>query len=219
MVVNEKYSNKGFPCHGLSFKGVPVEEFNNLEIRRSCFYQEWIDDGDTMKDIFPDDMIGVTFVKCNLDNVFVPSGNIIIGGTNKRIRVQNDLEDWVVDKNDKPVEPLHVKRFDRAGISVDPKDIPKDFNRVEELELSEYNKIKNDPEFLKWWKVVPVVTNQEDRMIANIVDKRLVKETKTFVTIEGSGKLFISGNGRMHNSKSVCMKKIHQDRLDLITVI
>lgn len=121
--MNKKYSYKAYDYHGLSFKDRPCSEFNNSEIIGSCFYQEWVNDGDTMKDIFPAGMTGVTFAKCNLDNVVVPAGNTMQDCTNKRIQVQKDLEDWAVDATDKPTEPVHKKRFTDLGLSMKPADL------------------------------------------------------------------------------------------------
>lgn len=101
------------------------------EIVGSCFYQESAlsDTGDPYKKIFPATMTGVIFKRCNLDNVDVPVGNSIIDdagcpSSHRRIRVQNDLEDWIVDATGAPTEPLDLARFAELGKSIDPKDIP-----------------------------------------------------------------------------------------------
>lgn len=122
---NEKYSYRDFMNQ--SFKHIDVSEFNNTTIVGSNFYQEWKEgDRDVVKDIFPDGMTGVVFEKCNLDNVFVPDGNIVIGGANRKIKVQNDLEDWVLDETLKAKEPVSKGEYERLGVSADPKDIPKE---------------------------------------------------------------------------------------------
>lgn len=136
--INEEYSYKAFPYHGVSFKDRPAEEFNNTVIENTMFYQEW-QKGDewVKKDIFPDGMTGVVFKGCNLDNVFVPEGNTIEGGSNRAIKVQNDLEDWFVDEKGEPTEPLRKEMFLETGVSIDPKDIPATkFNR-EQREIFE----------------------------------------------------------------------------------
>lgn len=74
--------------------------------------------------VFPDNMIGVTFVNCNLDNCVIPPGNTVIGGSRKRWRVQNDLRDWELDANNQPVKVLSEKYWIRVGYSVNPADIP-----------------------------------------------------------------------------------------------
>lgn len=126
MAVNERYSGKAFPYHGVSFKDRPAAEFNNSEIERSCFYQEWADDGDVMKDIFPDGMTGVTFQRCNVDNVFVDETKNTIEATcsHRTIKMQNDWDDWTLDVSEKPVEPLNKAQRIAAGVSIDPRDIP-----------------------------------------------------------------------------------------------
>ena len=125
-MINKKYSYQAFPYHGLSFKDRPASEFNNTEIVGSCFYQEWQEgELDVVKDIFPDGIKGVVFIRCNLDNVYVPSGNKIVEGTHKTIKVQNDWDDWFLDDNLKPKEPMNKEVRLKAKISINPKDIPK----------------------------------------------------------------------------------------------
>jgi hypothetical protein len=75
--------------------------------------------------IFPETMTGVTFVKCNLDNIVIPPGNVLIECENKTWSAQKDGEDWIVDKGS-PVEPVTKDKFIELGISVDPADIPKE---------------------------------------------------------------------------------------------
>lgn len=104
---------------------------SGIEIVGTCFYQESVlgDIDDPYKKIFPATMTGVIFKRCNLDNVDVPVGNSITDdagcpSSHRRIRVQNDLEDWIVDATGKAVEPLDLARFVELGKSTDPKDIP-----------------------------------------------------------------------------------------------
>jgi hypothetical protein len=119
---NTKYWNADFLGQDLS--GEPVEDFNNTTIKNCCFAQEWKEgDATVMKDIFPNGMTGVTFVDCNLDGCIVPVGNTVQGGTNRSIKVQNDLEDWVLD-GDTPTEPTNKADFLALGLSIDPADIP-----------------------------------------------------------------------------------------------
>lgn len=122
--VNEKYSYKDFMDK--SFKEAKASEFNNSTIVGTCFYQNWKEgDKDIVKDIFPDDLVNVEFEKCNLDNVKIKLGMTADDtNTKKKIQVQNDLEDWILDKDLKPVEPIEKNMFLELQISVDPKDIP-----------------------------------------------------------------------------------------------
>lgn len=75
-------------------------------ITGSCFQCEA---PDTV--IFPDDMKGVRFLRCNLDNVFIPPGNPEIGTHEKSSRVKYtvnpaDGKDWKLDKAGKFVKPM-----------------------------------------------------------------------------------------------------------------
>ena len=151
MKPNEKYSFGDFT--GQSFRNRPVEEFNDTEIVGSCFYQE--DKPDSQ--VFPPPMTGVTFRRCNLDNVFIPPGNTVVSEgweacCQKRIMVfpptprakpnQDDppdaCMDWIVDKGNKPVEPMDRRRFEEEGRSLLPKDIPDDLILEETLTKAEY---------------------------------------------------------------------------------
>ena len=117
MAINEKYSYKDFTHK--TFTSTKPEEWNDTEVVGSCFYNE------TPKtNVFPDGIKGVKFVRCNLDNVVIPKDCTMEGGTNKLIKVQNDLNDWVLDENLDPVEPLNKARYVKLGISYDPADLP-----------------------------------------------------------------------------------------------
>ena len=148
MAQNEKYSYKSYPYHGLSFKDQPAGDFDNSEIIGSGFYQEYVEgDASVVKDIFPTGMTGVTFKDCNLDNVLVPTGNTVDGGTNKNIKVQNDLEDWFVDGSDEPIEPLMKEMRDKAKISSLPKDIPRNkWTAEQRLKYEQVQKQRIDDE-------------------------------------------------------------------------
>jgi hypothetical protein len=125
MAINEKYSFGDFT--GQDFSDIDASEFNNTEIVGSCFYQELPIDytgNPHGKAIFPSTMTGVVFKRCNLDNVRVIGTNSIDGGCNRNIRVQNDLEDWVVDSAGNPIEPSGKARFQSLGLSIDPQDLP-----------------------------------------------------------------------------------------------
>ena len=67
---------------------------------------------------FPEKMTGVTFVKCNLDNVTVPRGNTIIQCSQKRFRCQKDGCDWEIDADDRPVKlACGGKPFIKFGVT------------------------------------------------------------------------------------------------------
>jgi hypothetical protein len=119
--MNDKYSFKDFT--GQSIVNVPVKELDGTEIVGSCFAQE---NGE--KVIFPKEMKGVHFRRCNLDNVFIPDGNTIESeGWEKcsvrRHAAQIDGNDWIIDKDRKPLEPCDKERFIAEGKSLDPNSI------------------------------------------------------------------------------------------------
>ena len=143
--VNQKYSFGDFMNQ--SFKGSPAEEFNNTVIVGSCFHQEASEDAITLreieKDIFPAGMHGVTFRRCNLDNVFIPLGNIIWDEgwekcTHKKIKLQNDWRYWILGEDLKPIEPKDKEEWIKRGISIRPEDIPtKKFTKEEKKQFEE----------------------------------------------------------------------------------
>lgn len=130
--INLKYSYKAFPFHDLHFRDISVEEFNDTRIVGSCFYQEYREgDKTVVKDIFPKGMKGVKFERCNLDNIYVDETKNTIGTgvedwcSHKKVKVQNDLCDWILNEDETPKEPIDKEKFIELGISIDPKDIPK----------------------------------------------------------------------------------------------
>ncbi len=133
--MSDKYSGKNFSKVDLTHDA-GLEQGTN--IYGSNFYKEArIDDVNPVKEIFPIGMRGVTFYNCNLDNVFVPPFNTVIGGSNRKIKVQNDGEDWILDNAFKPVEPMDIERRKEFDVSFDPKDIPVQKFTKEEKEQHE----------------------------------------------------------------------------------
>ena len=130
-MLNEKYSYKQFDYYKLSFKDVDPSEFNGTEIVGSCFYQP----GSGMQDIFPSDLVDVTFIDCNLDNILVPFDCSVVRGSNQCIFVQNDLEDWICDEFNAPIDPMNKEWRMAHGISVLPSEIPSEQFTVEEHAL------------------------------------------------------------------------------------
>lgn len=110
------YSRRDFTGRTL----IEAKGLNGQTIEGSCFSQEEPDSR-----IFPDDMKGVTFIRCNLMNVHIPDGNTIIDCQTTRYKVQNDLNDWEVDENDIPTNVMDYMWFYKNGvIHPDPKEIP-----------------------------------------------------------------------------------------------
>jgi hypothetical protein len=165
MAKNEMYSNnrfvpKGDSLYNLSFVDRPASEFNNTEIYRSCFAQESReDDVNVFKDVFPPDMTGVTFIECNLDNCYIPLGNFVsdegTGCSKRRIKVQNDGFDWIIDVDGNPIEPVNkagrLKKLSRLTpeeitpeienkYNTDPKKIPRQYIVEETISKAVWNK-------------------------------------------------------------------------------
>jgi hypothetical protein len=124
--MNETYSYKDYTGQDLS--GISASEFAGT-IKGSCFAQQWgVDDTISAsggKKIFPA-TITTTFENCNLDNVEIPAGATVLGGTNKVIKEQNDLEDWVMEDKGgwQAKELIETRRHVKYSLSTDPLDIP-----------------------------------------------------------------------------------------------
>ena len=154
--MNKKYSFKDFTHQ--SFKDV-TDLVPGTVIVGTCFYQENHPDSH----IFPETMTGVTFLRCNLDNVFIPPGNIVgaiqgVESTQKRIKVQNDNDDWILDNKLSPVEPMNKKQRIVEGRSIDPKDIPAKHFKKEEMtkaEFEDYFITKSKKH--QWFKGAPAI--------------------------------------------------------------
>lgn len=111
-----RYSNKDMTGWDLSDR----VDMNNLTIENLCLSQET-----PHAHVLPFNLTGVAFIACNLDNVFIPAGNTLSFCTTKTFKVQNDLEDWLVDSVTLlPIEPLSKDRFLARGLSINPIDIP-----------------------------------------------------------------------------------------------
>jgi hypothetical protein len=113
---NEKYSHKDFTDQ--IFTHTDLSEWNNTEIIGSCFYNQI-----PLTKVFPSEIKNVKFIGCNLNNIIIPDGCTVEGGCHILIQVQNDGEDWILDKDLNPIEPLNKTQFEKLGLSIDPKDI------------------------------------------------------------------------------------------------
>lgn len=111
-----EYSHKSLSHVNLTNADIPP----GTKIRSSCFSRE---EPDSV--IFPSDMTGVTFVNCNLDNIVIPPGNTLVDCSNKRFEVQNDLNDWIIDHNDDPVQLVNQVALEKLNLPIPtPDEIP-----------------------------------------------------------------------------------------------
>lgn len=110
-----KYSNKDFAGQNLTSK----TDMDNLIIQNSCFSTEV-----PHTQVFPSNMIGTTFIDCNLDNIQMPEGCTIVDCSNRFFQVQIDGQDWLVDRDTlEPIEPFNLKRAVQLGLNTDPNNI------------------------------------------------------------------------------------------------
>lgn len=114
IIYDDEYS-----LRDLTGRKLTEYQLDNKVIYATCFSHEQPD-----SIVFSDNMVDATFVNCNLDNCFIPSGNTVIGGSQRRFKVQNDLRDWEIDEANKPVKLVNEEMWQQAGYSIDPKDIP-----------------------------------------------------------------------------------------------
>jgi len=115
--MNEKYSYKDFLQK--TFIDTDSSEWNDSDVVGSCFAQETPN-----TKVFPDGIKGVTFTKCNLDNVLIPAECTMKDCTNKLIQVQKDGNDWILNPDLTPLEPVNKADYIKLGISTDPATLP-----------------------------------------------------------------------------------------------
>lgn len=112
--LNDAYSFKDFTNRSLADRVI-----RNTVVYGSCFLHETPDSV-----TFAANMSGVTFIKCNLDNVIIPAGNTIISCSQRRFKVQNDLRDWEVSALNVPLSLINQSHWAELGFSVLVSDIP-----------------------------------------------------------------------------------------------
>ena len=109
----------------LSFKDFTGRTFKEVDFSKKVIYGSVFSNETPDTHVFPDDTNGTTFIDCMLDNVFIPDGNAVIGGSQKRFKVQNDGNDWLIDEDGNPTKPIGHEIFTKFNLPVpDPADIP-----------------------------------------------------------------------------------------------
>lgn len=91
------YDNKDYTGCDLSDR----RDMNNLVIHGLCLSNETPN-----AQVLPADLKGATFVRCNLDNVFIPAGNTLKNCSNRIFKAQQDGKDWEIDINLTPIKVL-----------------------------------------------------------------------------------------------------------------
>jgi len=82
------------------------------------------------------------FVNCNLDNVTLPRGVTVTGGSHRLVKRQNDGGDWVCDwATAQPVAPTDIKTRLREGINVDPAKLPAKRLTDEQIKAAEQKRL------------------------------------------------------------------------------
>lgn len=135
---DDKYSLKDYADKTL----LDAKDLEGMVIYGSCFSKEIPD-----TKVFPDKIKKLTFYNCNLDNVYIKTGWSVVGGSRRRYKSQNDLCDWIVDKNNLPIEPLDKEKYVELGVSILPENIPQakmseNILQVKEREIYEANTIR-----------------------------------------------------------------------------
>lgn len=105
------------------FNGWIITDHPELSLQGKVIYASSFQQEIPDSEIFPKDLV-CTFVKCDLSNVRVPVGCVLLECVQTRFKVQNDLRDWEIDINDQPIRVLSEKYWEIQKVSTDPKDIP-----------------------------------------------------------------------------------------------
>ena len=160
--INEKYSYKDFTQQDLSNRS--VSEFNNTRIIGTCFFQDF-----PKSRIFPSGMIGVEFELCNLDNVDIEAGNTVSEkSSNRQMQMQNDSEWWIVDDQDRPIEPVNI-----SDGNTDPTKIPEKYYIEEEITKANWNETFGKgviPENSRF-RVIPTIEFSIDKDLTILLPK------------------------------------------------
>lgn len=119
-VDGTKFDNVDRDWSFKNFSNMPVPDLpDNIVVYSTLFYHE------TDAEPFRRDLSGVTFVKCNLDNLVIPEGNTVIQCSQNRFKVQNDRNDWLLDERGDVAIPMNYRTFEKLDLPMPkPEDIP-----------------------------------------------------------------------------------------------
>lgn len=135
MMKCEKLSHKDFMNQ--SFLMDESADWSNKTIVGTNLYQEIIGEFKGRINVLPDGVENLVLERCNLDNVLIPEGVTVIGGSNRVVLVQTDAEDWECDDDGNPIRPVNWKKYEKLGASTDPADLPDE--QMEKSVLKEYS--------------------------------------------------------------------------------
>ncbi len=159
-LIERMTNGNGADCTDMSFIDWPAKLFNGKIIHGVCFYQQAGPD----TRIFPDG-IDSEFIRCNLDNVWIPSEcGVVVDPTHpeysctQRIMPQpltpkdvpDDADyregavDWVVGEDNLPSDPMDKRRFVEEGRSQAPEHIPTDHIIEETMTKADYDALTDD---------------------------------------------------------------------------
>lgn len=115
--VSSLYSDKDMTGKDLSSR----LDMNGIVIHGLCLSNEIPN-----AQVLPSNLKNTTFISCNLDNVFIPAGNILLNCSNRLFKVDNDGQDWLLSADAKtPLTPLNLKDAQQKGLNTNPALIPK----------------------------------------------------------------------------------------------
>jgi hypothetical protein len=116
ITYDDKYSFKNFGQRGL----LDATDLEGKVIYASSFAQE-----NPNTAVFPQSVKTMTFYNCNLDNVkTIKPGWTVVGGSERKYKVQNDKKDWVLDNLGQIVEVMNKENWVSRGFDVDKNHIP-----------------------------------------------------------------------------------------------
>lgn len=91
----------------------------------------------------------LTLIECALDNVFIPPGvtvKTVYRNPPIQYKVQNDLRDWILDQNSKPVKLIDENYWAAKGFSISTADIPSTpINSTDDIKKSTGTVVSTQP--------------------------------------------------------------------------
>ena len=105
--VDDRFSFKSFVNQTLKDSFTPQDFAPGMIIYRSSFYHE-----KPNSETFHNGMYGVTFIHCNLDNVYVPPGNILEHCSQNVFKSIDGIDQFLSPDLKKVLGPVYVNKND-----------------------------------------------------------------------------------------------------------